>query len=44
MQATKKDKITVAGIEITIISDKQHDFISLTDMAGYKDDIQKQII
>jgi len=32
----KKDKIIVEGTEITIISDKQNDYISLTDMAKYR--------
>jgi len=33
----KKDKITVQGIEITVISEKKDDFISLTDMANAKE-------
>ena len=32
----KKDKITVQGTEITIISDNRNDYISLTDMAKYR--------
>jgi len=40
----KKDKITVTGIEIRIISDKQHDYISLTDMAGYKDELEARVV
>jgi hypothetical protein len=33
-----KNKIfTVQGREISLISDKANDFISLTDMARYKD-------
>ncbi|MDR1882583.1 MAG: KilA-N domain-containing protein [Prevotella sp.] len=32
-----KDKITVQGTEITVISDKNSDFISLTDMANAKE-------
>jgi hypothetical protein len=34
---TKNKKITVKGIEITIISSPEHDFISLTDMIKAKD-------
>jgi hypothetical protein len=34
---TKKDKITVQGTEITIISEKNDDYISLTDMANAKE-------
>jgi len=33
---SKKDKITVQGTEITIISEKNNDYISLTDMANAK--------
>jgi len=33
----KKDKITVQGTEITIISEKENDYISLTDMANAKE-------
>ena len=33
----KKDKITVQGTEITVISEKEDDFISLTDMANAKE-------
>jgi hypothetical protein len=33
---TKKDKIIVEGTEITIISNKLNDYISLTDMAKYR--------
>jgi hypothetical protein len=33
----KKDKITVQGTEITVISGKENDFISLTDMANAKE-------
>jgi len=32
-----KDKITVQGTEITIISEKESDYISLTDMANAKE-------
>jgi hypothetical protein len=33
---SRKEKITVQGTEITIISDKNDDYISLTDMANAK--------
>ena len=33
----KKDKITVQGTEITIITEKENDYISLTDMANAKE-------
>ena len=33
----KKEKITVQGTEITIISEKENDYISLTDMANAKE-------
>jgi len=33
----KKGKITVQGTEITVISDKENDYISLTDMANAKE-------
>ena len=34
---SKKEKITVQGTEITIISEKNDDYISLTDMANAKE-------
>ena len=37
----KKDKITVQGTEITIISEKGNDFISLTDMANAKESMAR---
>ena len=40
----KKDKITVQGTEITIVSEKENDYISLTDMAGYKDNLEARIV
>jgi len=33
----KKEKIIVQGIEITIVSEKENDYISLTDMANAKE-------
>ncbi len=41
---SKKDKITVQGTEITIISEKNSDYISLTDMAGYKDELDARVV
>jgi hypothetical protein len=32
----KKEKITVQGTEITVISEKNSDYVSLTDMARVK--------
>jgi hypothetical protein len=40
----KKDKITVQGTEITILSEKSDDYISLTDMAGYKDELEARVV
>jgi hypothetical protein len=34
---SKNNKINVKGKEITLISDKVNDYISLTDMAQYRD-------
>ena len=34
---SKNKIINVQGKEITLISDKENDFISLTDMARYRD-------
>ena len=33
----KKENITVQGTEIAVLAHRQDDYISLTDMAGYKD-------
>ncbi len=41
---SKKDKITVQGTEITVISEKNSDYISLTDMAGYKDELEARVV
>jgi len=40
----KKDKITVQGTKITVLTDKESDYISLTDMAGYKDNLEARIV
>jgi hypothetical protein len=41
---SKKETITVQGTAITIISKKNDDYISLTDMAGYKDNLEARIV
>ena len=41
---TKKETINVKGTEITIIISKENDYISLTDMAGYKDEFEARIV
>jgi hypothetical protein len=41
---SKKEKITVQGTEIAIISLKCEDYISLTDMAGYKDTLEARVV
>ena len=38
---SKKEKITVQGTEITIISEKNDDYISLTDMANAKEGVAR---
>ena len=40
----KKDKIIVEGTEIKIISDNKNDYISLTDMEGYKDELEARVV
>ncbi|MDR2234268.1 MAG: KilA-N domain-containing protein [Tannerella sp.] len=40
----KKETIIVKGTEITVISEKNNDYISLTDMAGYKDNLEARIV
>jgi hypothetical protein len=40
----KGKKIQVIGREITIISLQEEDYISLTDMAGYKDNLEARIV
>jgi hypothetical protein len=39
----KKGRIIVQGTEISVISDKKDDYISLTDMAGYKDELESRV-
>lgn len=40
----KSKKIEVEGREIAIISRQEEDYISLTDMAGYKDNLEARIV
>ena len=40
----KKETINVKGTEITVITTKENDYISLTDMAGYKDNLEARIV
>lgn len=40
----KKETVNVDGTEISIFSHKQDDYISLTDMAGYKDNTEARIV
>ncbi len=41
---SKKETITVQGTPITVIADKNDDYISLTDMAGYKDELEARVV
>lgn len=40
----KTSKISVSNTEITIIQQNSEDYISLTDMAGYKDNLEARIV
>jgi hypothetical protein len=40
----KKDKIIVQGTEIMLFSQKKEDYISLTDMARYKDTMETSLV
>jgi hypothetical protein len=40
----KKEKITVQGTDITVISVDAGDYISLTDMAGYKESMEARFV
>lgn len=40
----KNKKIEVQGREIAIISQQEEDYISLTDMAGYRDNLEARIV
>ena len=41
---SKKETINVQGTEITVIISKENDYISLTDMAGYKDELEARVV
>jgi len=41
---SKKEIIKVQDTKITIITSKENDYISLTDMAGYKDDLEARVL
>jgi hypothetical protein len=40
----KKETINVQGTAITVITTKEDDYISLTDMAGYKDEMEARVV
>ena len=40
----KKEIINVQGTAITVVTLKEHDYISLTDMAGYKDELEARVV
>jgi len=40
----RKETIHVQGTEIAVIKAKEHDYISLTDMAGYKDELKARVV
>ena len=42
--AKTNSKIIVSNTEITIIQQNNEDYISLTDMAGYKDNLEARIV
>jgi hypothetical protein len=41
---SKKETIIVKGTEIIVISNSKDDYISLTDMAGYKDELEARVV
>jgi len=41
---TNMEKITVKGREIIVITTKEDDYISLTNMAGYKDELEARVV
>ena len=41
---SKKETINVRGTDIAVISSKGDDYISLTDMAGYKDSLEARVV
>jgi len=40
----KRETINVKGTEITVITSEESDYISLTDMAGYKDELEARVV
>lgn len=40
----KKESFNVQGTEISVLTHRQDDYISLTDMAGYKDGTEARIV
>ncbi|MCL1868184.1 MAG: KilA-N domain-containing protein [Paludibacter sp.] len=40
----KKETINVNGTKIAVITTKEDDYISLTDMAGYKDELEARVV
>jgi len=40
----KNEKISVQGTDISVMSEKSGDYISLTDMANYKSDLEARIV
>jgi hypothetical protein len=40
----KKETIIVKGTEIIVITDKDNDYISLSDMAGYKNELEARVV
>jgi hypothetical protein len=41
---SKKETIIVQGTEITVITSTENDYIFLTDMAGYKDELEARVV
>ena len=41
---SKKETISVQGTEIAVITSKENEYISLTDMAGYKDELEARVV
>jgi hypothetical protein len=44
MTAKKQDIITVKGISINLVNRGNDDYVSLTDMAGYKDSLEARVV
>ncbi|MCL1908132.1 MAG: KilA-N domain-containing protein [Holophagaceae bacterium] len=41
---SRKEVVTVQGTEIALLTHRQEDYISLTDMAGYKENVEARIV